>query len=120
SGDKSFASQLACAISRDRNAGAVVFGEGNRGVLAIYTAPGRVENLLDAGNSYGFENVLSKISALPEIDVGLGTGLCNVRICGEMKDRVTTGHRGSNGVEFFQVVPNYLHSRIGRTLLKVT
>jgi hypothetical protein len=34
-----------------------------------------------------------------------------------MKDRVATGYRGRNGTEFFQVPPNYVHSRVGATLL---
>ncbi len=112
--DKSFAGQLARAVSGDRHTRSVVFGKGEVGILAIDATAGSVDNPASAAHSHCFQDVLGKISAFPEIDVRLSNCFGDVRVSGEMEDSVAPGHGRGNRALLLQVGSNDFHTGVAR------
>src|SRR6476620_9107411 len=95
--DKTFTGEFAGAVGGDRNAGAITLAESDRGILAVNAAARRIEDLARAAYSHRLQDILGKVSALPEIDVRLSDSARDIGVGGEVKDRVAASHCSGHG-----------------------
>ena len=102
-----FTGQLARAVSGDRQTRSIIFLELGRRILAVNTAPRRIENPFCVRDAHGFKDVLGEIRAFPKVNVRLGGGLGDVRVGGQMDHRVATFHGFNHGILFLKIGPHH-------------
>ena len=104
--DEGFAGELARAIGRNRMQRTAILVGLDLAEVTVHAAARGIEKALRRGRPHRLDHIVREGGSLPEVDIRLGGGTCDVGVRCQVNHHVVAIHRRAECAEIFDIAPH--------------